>query len=111
MKIIKHYKNQRYFNIKSFLKDKGYTIQKQYHLFNEHVKLEGVWCEIWSLHIGIGEENYVIIRQKEPPYCVYIIDIEEDLITSLSIQHFLETGEPPEPISYLDFVDIESLEV
>lgn len=107
MRSIRYYEGQRYFNVKSFLKEKGYKIQTEYHLFNDHIQIKERWCEIWSLHLDLGAENYLIVRQKQPPYAVYIIDVAGTMITSQAVKKYIESGIVPEGRDYLEGIPPE----
>lgn len=105
MKIIKRYTNQKYFNPHLFLRDKGYKAQADYAQLNHSIQIEGRWSEIWTVHLNQGEHNYMLVRQKQPPYMVYVIDLEDSIVTSLMAKHLIEEGVEPKPRHFFDFLD------
>lgn len=105
MKLIRRYSQQKYFNPRQFFKKKGYQMTRDFHLLRDHIQINKRWSEIWTLHLGDGEANYILVKEKEEPYQVYIIDIEESLVSSGRVKYLLENHEAGRADGFVDYLE------
>lgn len=91
MRLIRQVSQQRDLHIAGWLKAKGYQINTDYALLSDRVQILGKWSQIW--HLSNQGANYIIAKQKEANYELWIVALEDSIISIESLVHFLETGE------------------
>lgn len=101
MKVIRTLTNEMRLDINKWLTKKGYRLNQEYALLENSIQIGHIWSQMWQLHTK--QDNFIIVKQKQAPYTVFIIDIGHSIVTAESVRFFIEMGQEPDTSSFRYF--------